>query len=281
MPPLFRYGCVSVGILVGVLLFGFETRMGFTESEFGFDVMRKTKHLSLFPASLGALAGGAIGYVMSIIFYGILSKYYSKLSAGEKNNQIQSRRLGYSFVGLALLIWVAAQLIIRRFLPSVTSFQAMYIIKYTVILSLVISWVLIGRKIVWKSRVLDWLSKNKDIFLLGPFNSIKLTLMNKKQLRVIWVSILLILLLCVFPPWKAYRYASGEGGLGSPDFIDFHSNLSGSQHVIVEAPYVLVEVDYELLRILIGLVVVACLFLVFLIRFRNRVRHSSTELTGT
>jgi len=123
MPLLFRYGFVLGGILFGVLLFGFETRMGFVESEFGFDVMRRTKQLSLVPSALGGLLGGAAGYVLSIIFYRILSKYYSRLSVGEKRDQIHSRRLGYSFIGLALGIWVAAQFIIRRYLPSVTSWR--------------------------------------------------------------------------------------------------------------------------------------------------------------
>ena len=99
--------------------------------------------------------------------------------------------------------------------------------------------------------------------------------MNKRQLRVIWVSMMIVLLLCVLPPWRAYRYAIGDKGLGDGDFIDFHSNLLGSQQVIVEAPYVLVEVDYELLRVLIGFVVVACLMVLFLIRFRSRARDSS------
>ena len=75
--------------------------------------------------------------------------------------------------------------------------------------------------------------------------------MNKTQLNILCVLFIVFILLTIFPPWVAYKYATVDGkGLGNTTFVGFHFILSDRYEVLGETPYFDAEINYKLWGIL-------------------------------
>lgn len=160
-----------------------------------------------------------------------------------------------SFLLLFGIIWYISVFVTIKKLESLTDIRAFIIIKYLAVLSALISWLLAGRKI-WIGRTIPRIFNR---LLLGPFNYIRLALFNSQQHKILWIGIVLIILLILFPPWIAYRYAIEDKGHGDSEFVGFHFVLSSKYDVLYDAPYMIAEIDHKIQLIMIVSVLV-CAF---------------------
>ncbi len=112
-------------------------------------------------------------------------------------------------------------------------------------LAIICSWVAVHKKFVWSKR---W-SKRRNSLMLGPFRRKKIPFMNDKQLKVLWITAVFMFLSLLFPPWVAYKVASGNIGTGTPTFAGFHFILSSQFSVLGLSPYIVTEVSYKMLYI--------------------------------
>lgn len=155
---------------------------------------------------------------------------------------------GVLTVGIWFALVFVGGLIITQPLPSFHHVVALVLVF--ALFAIAISWILVGRKIVWPQIVY--------ISLLGPFNCWQPAHFNLRQLRIVWVSCMLLWLLLVFPPWQAYAYTSGDKGVGKPAFVGFHFLLSDDYTILREAPYMLPEISWKMLgTIACSIVIVA------------------------
>jgi hypothetical protein len=164
-----------------------------------------------------------------------------------------------SFLLLFVITWYISVYVTIKKLEPLTDIRAFIIIKYLAVLSSLISWLLVGRKIRFGQtipRILNWL-------LLGPFNSIKIKKLNLGQHKALWIGMVLIVFLILFPPWIAYRYASGDQGLGDSEFVGFHFVLSTKYDVLYDAPYIIAEIDHKIQLIMIVSVLVCSFSSIF------------------
>lgn len=161
-----------------------------------------------------------------------------------------------SFLLLFGIIWyISVSATIKKFEP-LTGIRFNIIVKYLAVLSVLISWLLVGRKIrVGQTipRILNWL-------LLGPFNYIKIKKLNLGQHKALWIGFVLIVFLILLPPWIAYTYSINDKGIGDSEFVGFHFVLSTKYDVLYDAPYMVAEIDHKIQLIMIVSVLV-CVFL--------------------
>ncbi len=155
-----------------------------------------------------------------------------------------------AFGVLTVAIWFAlgfvGGLIITQPLPSFHHVVALLLVF--AFFAIAISWILVGRKIVWPQIVY--------ISLLGPFNFWQPAHFNLRQLRIVWVSYMLLLLLLIFPPWQGYAFGSGDKGVGKPVFVGFHFLLSDDYTILREAPYMFPEISWKMLGMLACCIVI-------------------------
>lgn len=165
-----------------------------------------------------------------------------------------------AFGALTAGIWFALVFvggrIITKPLPSFHHVVALMLVY--ALFAITISWILVGRKIVWPQIVY--------IALLGPFNLWQPANFNLRQLRIVWVSCMLLWLLLVFPPWQAYESRSGGKGVGKPPFVGFHFLLSDDYTILREAPYMLPEISWKMVGILSCCILLVAVILVYFMR---------------
>lgn len=159
------------------------------------------------------------------------------------------------FLLLFVLTWYISVYVTLKKLEPLTDIRAFIIIKYYAVLSALVSWLLVGRKIrIGQTipRILNWL-------LLGPFNYIRFKKLNSGQHKILWFGFVLIVFLTLFPPWHAYWSAIGDKGHGDSEFVGFHFVLSTKYDVLYDAPYIIAEIDHKIQLIMI-VSVLACVF---------------------
>ena len=187
-----------------------------------------------------------------------------------------NRVIGYGFILLAFFLWVGLTLLILSLLSPVTSLQMAFTARYSAVVAILISWLVLGRKIVWTSPVVLWLSKHRDALILGPFRDFETRLLNKKQLAVIWIGIVVIIFRCLFPPWAGYVFASGGVGTGKREFIGCHFILSRPESVIGVSPYIVAEPAFEWLAWFCLGVALLCVILLWWFSSSGQRRRAAT-----
>ena len=164
-----------------------------------------------------------------------------------------------AFGALTAGIWFAlgfvAGLIITQPLPSFHHVVALLLVF--AFFAIAISWILVGRKIVWPEIVY--------IALLGPFNLWQPAHFNLRQLRIVWVSCMLLWLLLIFPPWQGYAFGSGDKGVGKPAFVGFYFFFS-DDYALAETPYMFPEISWKMLGILSCCILLVAGILVYFMR---------------
>jgi len=282
-----------VGILLGILIGGYSLGVerfmvpGGTKTESGFDVVTETIRINVLETLMGALIGAFIGYLgILLLHYALtrclgvlpssvgknLSKFFARSEVSYEPEQYNAKKnvlLFIIFIGLAVAMWLAAVFVAGRLIREPMPFlQIKTLLYFLALSSLVVSWVIVGRKISLKR---SWRAK-KDFVLLGPFNFMDVPFLNKRQLKVLWLGIVAICLLCVFPPWIGYESTIDDKGFGRGDFIGFHFLLQQEDlyHLIGEDPYVTAEISYTMLASFSLCVFVLCGVLMFIFRRRQK-----------
>lgn len=200
---------------------------------------------------VGLLVGGTIGLLI------VLARMKSR--RGDENlesrKQIFSARnifYGLSFLLLFLVTWTGSVIAIVKKVEPLTYIRFRIIAKSMAILAAMVSWVLIGRKIqIGRTvpRIINWL-------LLGPFNCTGFKQFNSRQHKVLWVALVLIMYVILFPPWVGFDTAMGGQGLGDSEFIGFHFLLSDQYAVLGTSPYAVAEVSHKTqLFLIVGIII--------------------------
>ena len=212
--------------------------------------------------------GGLVAYFVAKF---IKRKSKPKRDLSRKTNQsdgvlcYNSMVFAGFFVSIILLWLIITWLFL--WLNQPLSDTRVYLIKMaSAIIALVISVLAVGHRVKWNS----WWSDKRDRILLGPFYYIKSPLLSLAQLKVAWIGIVIFLLLMIFPPWQGYEYATGKIGQGEPHFIGF--NFWCSLEYDVYSIYTAPEVDYGLLGILSGGIILGCILIIslqFLFRLKR------------
>ncbi len=218
-------------------------------------IVSKTITLHILRFFLGASIGLVVGYA--------ITRFLPKANT----NRLRSKRrkvlppwTTVAFVALFILlaaaIWFTVSLALTRKYEPLTSVTSTVILKYSALLSVILSWLAVGRKI----PVPENLKTLIRYCFLGPFNFIDIRTLNKSQKQVIWIGTLLVVFFIFFPPWKAYWTASNGEGIGPTEFVDFHFVLADEYAVYKDAPYTMAVIDRvaQMLFIAVSLV---CTFL--------------------
>lgn len=200
---------------------------------------------------VGLLAGGMIGLLI------VLTRMKSR--GGDENlesrKQIFSvRNIFYilSFLLLFLVAWVGSVITIVKKVQPLPDIRFRIIAKSMAIFAAAVSWVLVGRKIQIGQtipRMMNWL-------LLGPFNYIRFKQFNSRQHKVIWVALVLIMYVILFPPWIGFDTAMDGQGIGDYEFVGFHFLLSDQYVVLGASPYAVAEISHKTqLFLIVGIII--------------------------
>jgi hypothetical protein len=157
-----------------------------------------------------------------------------------------------SFLLLFVITWYISVYATTKKLESLPDIRAFIIIKYLAVLSALISWLLVGRKIRIGQTIpliLNWL-------FLGPFNYIRFNKLNLIQHKVLWIGFVLIVFLILYPPWIAYPVSINDSGIGDSDFVGFHFVLSTKYDVLYDAPYTAAKIDHKIQFTMIVIILV-------------------------
>jgi hypothetical protein len=267
---LFQLISSIAGAAVVAYFLGVRHEYGTFTQETLFGPVDTPSHLTqinLLPLVLGGLLGGVGGYLLSILVLYAVGRPVSGLGTGRrtgaqeegayrtgKAKERRERKTGKNivlfagFLGVSLLAWL--------FLFAVTLLeigehvrneqQGELMLKVFAVISLLIGWIIVGRKIVLTSAWGDRL----DRLLRGPFSQARVPWLNKRQQKVLWVGIVVELLLLLFPPWVAYDSLADGLPDGAPEFIGFHCFAASEYGVLGEAAYAAARISYELLGLL-------------------------------
>ena len=292
--PVWRFVGIILGVLMGGYLLGVERYMttgDTTKTESSFDVVTETIRINLLETLIGALIGAFIGYLGVVLLHYVLTRCSPVPSPSQPNGHLESytsskefsRPEEYNvkknvltfvifvalavviFGGLAVALWIAPFFMTQRFIwEPETILQVKTLLQHLALFSLVFSWLIVGRKISLKP---SWRAK-KDFVLLGPFNFVDVPFMNNKQLKVLWVGIVFICLLCLFPPWVGYEFASEGQGVGKGDFIGYHFILQREDlyGILGEAPYATAEISWTMFAAFCLCVLLLCCVLMYVFR---------------
>jgi len=263
---LFKLIASIAGGLVLAYLLGVRHEFGTTTEQTFFgpvDVLTRITQVNLLPTIVGAVAGGVAGYFASILVLYALGRrsgglgaerrkgagqkhtYSNKTKEAREYNAGKNLVLFAGFLGVALLVWLflfaIAILVLWEHLANKQ--QAVWVLKGFALLSLVIAWVIIGRKIVLKEA---W-RRRLDRLLCGPFTRIRVAWPNRRQQKTIWIGILVEAIVWLFPPWVAYLSLCDGQPDGKSEFIGFHFFALSEYGVLGETAYIAARISYELL----------------------------------
>jgi hypothetical protein len=202
-------------------------------------IARRTKiAIDLSRGFFGMLVGGIVGLLVVLL---IRRRGLVTIGMVESHTELSSGKNVFyilSCVLLFLTIWSVSLLATIKKIQPLPDIRFKMITKYLAVLSGVVSWALIGRKIQIGQtipRILNWL-------LLGPFNYVRLKRFNSGQQKMLWVGFVLVICLVLFPPCSAFKSATGGKGIGDSEFVGFHFLLSDQYDILGDAPYVLAEI---------------------------------------
>lgn len=256
LPLSWKFFGVTLGILIGAYVFGFKT----THTN-----VKVVYHILLIRGFLGALAGGVLGFYAAILLYKIFRTSTQKkctLLEHRRDNRIFVKNLGLFliFLLLTIVVWIGSFAAILRILTLYPAQLPQLALGIGIII-VILGWVLVGRRLVW----VKYCAAMVDTLLLGPFNYIKLRSLGKRQLQIIWVGVLLLFLIFIFPPWVAYPYMVDNNGVGKSVFVGFHYISGTSYDVLGETALVAPEISKTAFVVVLGLILVGiiCLLLAF------------------
>ncbi len=215
------------------------------------------------PYSLGLLSRGEILYDPRN-----LAAYWQEIIKDRYRTHVRRQMLFcVGFLCLATLVWYCA---VRAgwalFGPVLTDPQPRLLRFFSGILALVVSWIIVGRKIDLTSNFRETIR----YISLGPFVRWEIWGMNTRQLRALWIALVLLLLLLLFPPWVGYNSTIDGKPVGEPLFVGFHWVLMKPSRVGLVGPHITGEINKPL-WFAIGLVLVlSCFFIVILQRDREQ-----------
>lgn len=227
------------------------------------DVITVKYNLSLntLRALIGIILGGLFGvYVTPLISRNINVKWLRRRIEGLKSNFIFT----ICFIILTVVIWLAFVIIGINIKGDFTRLEFGAMKTYLGIFSVVCAWGIVGRKIRFghtTSQILNWV-------LLGPFNCVKIEFFNTKQKKLIWVGILMVVFVLLFPPWIGFGWESNNKGIGDVDFIGFHFFRSSQYEVLYDAPYAIAQIWSSMEKMIIVGVISGVLL--GILCFRNR-----------
>jgi len=231
------------------------------------DAVSRGLRIAVMPvrAVLGGIIGGIVGFAISFVVpkNPVVSTMALKSTEGPRKTARHNLKVFFVFVVLAFVLWLV---FIRVLIQGVMNDSVLDDVEFYVaaqlagLFAIAFSGLVVCREIVLSKK---WATR-MNTAMLGPFNRRRIPFLNEKQMKVVWLGIVVALMALFFPPWVAYESAYGGTGIGTPIFAGFHFVISSKLAVLGEAPYVIAQISWKVLGILELCLLAVCLILIFL-----------------
>lgn len=202
---------------------------------------------------VGALMGGALGALF--VYRGrFMNKLPTRPPADTERFTRRTVGLLVGSILLAVCVWLAFMGFVIGYSKSLAQVELKSFAVLGTVFSIVLSWVLLGRRSAWSRRV-------EHALMLGPFRYWLPSRLTIPQLKVLWPSVVLLGVLFLFPPRVAYESAINGVGHGGRTFVGFHLILSSERDVLGDSPLSWLETNWILTIALAGLVAIGAAIL--------------------
>jgi len=254
-------GCAAVGaVLLGVRV---DRALGYYGS--GVFARRITVWIRWDWMCVGVLAGGVVGAVVARrVCKRSEIRAPARLLAQGRRDRRKTVRILVGFLLLAACLglgfaWLASAL--SCVFSQVELTNAM---GPSAIPGIILSWVLVGRRLQGSKRL-------EHALLLGPFKYWCPSWLSIPQMKVLWVSLVLVALLLIFPPHVAFTSGVDGVGSGGRTFVGFHFIMSDERQVLGDSSSLSwPEIDWTWTVVLALAVVIGCSVVLVLLRARPK-----------
>lgn len=257
---------VIFSALIGALLFGIKIKKEYSDAEIPSseiipepileempqlgptsNVLVEATNITIYPVGM-LLGGTGFGIAAFLIGRIIIKKYNIDLTKGKKSGIKKDTKFNIMLlllgVALNVVLWIGFCVVVFHNLGLISEAKYYLITRAIALITIPISWIPICKLLRWNKKFSNRINR----IFLGPFNKFKLPFLNTRQHQVIWITILIIILQFLIPPWMGYKTLGDGEPYGPTHFVGFHVIQPYPEEAsFYEMDYFCPEIDFKFL----------------------------------